>query len=133
MKIFRIFASLAFAAGLLCACDKPVEEVVPLIEGEISLASDADQLRSDGVDAVTFNVTVTDGQGKVHDVTEHAEIYLSYEKKPLAANVFTTQKEGEYVFYAVYAFYCLLPMTLQIYATAKSDFNKNKAFEDDIS
>ena len=34
-----------------------------------------------------------------------------------------------YVFYGVYAFYCLLPMTLQIYATAKSDFSKNKAFE----
>ena len=117
MKIFRIFASLAFAAGLLCACDKPVEEVVPLIEGEISLASDADQLRSDGVDAVTFNVTVTDGQGKVHDVTDHAEIYLSYEKKPLAANVFTTQKEGEYVFYAVYG----LKVSQDIVITAIND------------
>ena len=117
MKIFRIFASLVFAAGLLCACDKPVEEVVPLIEGEISLASDADQLRSDGVDAVTFNVTVTDGQGKVHDVTEHAEIYLSYEKKPLAANVFTTQKEGEYVFYAVYG----LKVSQDVVITAIND------------
>ena len=102
MKIFRIFASLAVAAGLAWACDTPVEEVVPVIEGEISLTSDADQLRSDGVDAVTFKVSVTDAQGAVHDVTEHAEIYLNFEKKPLASNVFTTQKEGEYVFYAVY-------------------------------
>ena len=102
MKVFRIFASLVVAAGLLWACDKPAEEVVPVIEGEISLTSDVDQLRSDGVDAVTFKVSVTDAQGAVHDVTEHAEIYLNYEKKPLASNVFTTQKEGEYVFYAVY-------------------------------
>ena len=117
MKIFRIFASMAVAAGLAWACDTPVEEVVPVIEGEISLTSDADQLRSDGVDAVTFNVTVTDGQGKVHDVTEHAEIYLSYEKKPLAANVFTTQKEGEYVFYAVYG----LKVSQDIVITAIND------------
>ena len=102
MKIFKILTSVAVAAGLLWACGNPVEEVVPVIEGEISLTSDTDQLRSDGVDAVTFNVAVTDAQGVVHDVTEHAEIYLNYEKKPLASNVFTTQKEGEYVFYAVY-------------------------------
>ena len=102
MKIFRILASLAVAAGLMSACGKPVEEVVPVIEGEISLTSDADQLRSDGVDAVTFTVTVTDAQGATHDVTEHAEIYQNFEKSPLATNVFTTQKEGEYVFYAVY-------------------------------
>ena len=33
-----------------------------------------------------------------------------------------------YLFYAVYGFYCLLPMLLQIYANAKSDFGKNKMF-----
>ena len=34
-----------------------------------------------------------------------------------------------YLFYAVYGFYCLLPMLLQIYANAKSDFGKNKMFK----
>jgi len=34
-----------------------------------------------------------------------------------------------YVFYAVYAFYCLLPMLLQIYAELISDFKKNNTFE----
>lgn len=102
MNKFRILASLALVVGLVWACDAPVEEAVPVIEGEISLTSDANQLRSDGIDAVTFKVSVTDLQGSVHDVTEYAEIYLNYEKAPLASNVFTTEKEGEYVFYAVY-------------------------------
>ncbi len=35
-----------------------------------------------------------------------------------------------FIFYAVYIFYCLLPMTLQIYAAAKNDFSKNNAFTD---
>ena len=102
MKVFKIMTSFAVATGLLWACGNPAEEVVPVIEGEISLDSDVEQLRSDGVDAATFTVTVTDAQGEVHDVTEHAEIYLNYEKSPLDANVFTTEKAGEYVFYAVY-------------------------------
>ena len=117
MRVFKILASFVAAAGLLWACGNPAEEIVPVIEGEISLASDAEQLRSDGVDAVTFKVTVTDAQGAIHDVTEHAEIYLNYEKKPLAANVFTTQKEGEYVFYAVYG----LKVSQDVLITAIND------------
>ena len=117
MKIFKILASFAVAAGFLWACGNPVEEVVPVIEGEISLTSDTDQLRSDGVDAVTFNVAVTDAQGVVHDVTEHAEIYLNYEKKPLSSNVFSAQKEGEYVFYAVYG----LKVSEEVVITAIND------------
>ena len=31
-----------------------------------------------------------------------------------------------YLFYAVYVFYCLLPMLLEVYANLKSDFGKNK-------
>ena len=34
-----------------------------------------------------------------------------------------------YLFYAVYIFYCLLPMLLEIYANFKSDFSRNKTFE----
>lgn len=117
MRVFKILASFAVAAGLLWACDKPAEEVVPVIEGEISLTSDVDQLRSDGVDAVTFKVSVTDVQGVVHDVTDHAEIYLNYEKSPLSANVFTTEKEGEYVFYAVYG----LKVSQDVVITAIND------------
>lgn len=117
MKVFKILVSIAVAAGFLWACDNPVEEVVPVIEGELAFTASADQLRSDGVDEVTFKVTVTDAQGAVHDVTEHAEIYLNYEKSPLASNVFTTAKEGEYVFYAVYG----LKVSEDILITAIND------------
>ena len=34
-----------------------------------------------------------------------------------------------YVFYTVYAFYCLLPMNLQIYGTVKNFIKKNEAFK----
>ena len=117
MRVFKILASFAVAAGLLWACDKPAEEVVPVIEGEISLTSDVDQLRSDGVAAVTVKGYVTEAQGAVHDGTDPAESYLNFEKKPLAANVFTTQKEGEYVFYAVYG----LKVSQDVVITAIND------------
>ena len=88
-----------------------------MIPGQMEFTSDTDQVRSDGVDAVTFTVKVTDDAGVVHDVTEHAEIYLSYEKTPLTSNVFTTVVEGEYVFYAVYG----LQVSQDIVVTAIND------------
>ena len=94
-----MLGSLAFMAG--CA-GQDGEDKAPLIPGTIELISDFDQMRSDGTDAVTFTVNVTDAEGGVHDVTGHAEIYLEYDKAPLSSNVFVTEEEGEYVFYAVY-------------------------------
>lgn len=94
-----MLGSLAFLAG--CA-GQDGEDKAPVIPGTIELISDFDQMRSDGTDAVTFTVNVTDAEGGVHDVTGHAEIYLEYDKAPLSSNVFVTEEEGEYVFYAVY-------------------------------
>ena len=94
-----MLGSLAFLAG--CA-GQDGEDKAPVIPGTIELISDFDQMRSDGTDAVTFTVNVTDADGEVHDVTGHAEIYLEYDKAPLSSNVFVTEEEGEYVFYAVY-------------------------------
>ena len=94
-----MLVSLAFLAG--CA-GQDGEDKAPVIPGTIELISDIDQMRSDGTDAVTFTVNVTDADGEVHDVTGHAEIYLEYDKTPLSSNVFVTEEEGEYVFYAVY-------------------------------
>ncbi|MBO5980003.1 MAG: Omp28-related outer membrane protein [Bacteroidales bacterium] len=89
----------------LCCCGNPSEETpVETISGEVVLLADKDQVRSDGTDAVTFKVEVTDENGAVHDVTEHSEIYLNYQKTPLESNVFTTTEEGEYVFYAIYGY-----------------------------
>ena len=100
-----------------CGNTSDMKEAVPVIPGEIEFTADTDQVRSDGVDAVTFTLRVTDAEGAVHDVTKHAEIYLSYEKTPLSTNVFTTDKEGEYVFYAVYG----LKVSQDIVVTAIND------------
>lgn len=103
MKFLRqlILAVLPFWA--FCSCGNASGELdVPVIEGQLAFHADTDQIRSDGTDVVTFTVEVTDAEGVKHDVTQHAEIYLTYEKTPLESNVFTTEKEGEYIFYAVY-------------------------------
>lgn len=117
-QIFNVFVVIA-ALSVICGCDRGHEqvEVVPVIPGEITLASSADQMRSDGQDAVTFTVSVKDAQGKVHDVTEHAEIYLDLEKTPLASPSFTTDKDGEYLFYAVYG----LSLSNEVVITAFND------------
>lgn len=87
----------------LCSCgNTPEERPVEIIPGEIALVADTDQIRSDGADAVTFKVELTGENGTRQDVTEYAEIYVTYERTPLASNVFTTEAEGEYIFYAVY-------------------------------
>lgn len=87
----------------LCSCgNTPEERPVEIIPGEIALVADTDQIRSDGTDAVTFKVELTGENGTRQDVTEYAEIYVTYERTPLASNVFTTEAEGEYIFYAVY-------------------------------
>lgn len=100
-KIFSMLTLLILALLAGCA-GQDGEDKAPVIPGSIELISDSDQMRSDGTDAVTFTVNVTDADGEVHDVTEHADIYLEYDKAPMSSNVFVTEEEGEYVFYAVY-------------------------------
>ena len=77
-------------------------EDVPVIQGDIVLTSDVNQIHADGVDSVTFTVTVTDSEGKEHDVTGYSEIYVNSSKEPLSENIFVTEQEGDYVFYAIY-------------------------------
>lgn len=103
MKLFRnLLLTLLLSASLYACGNSSGEDPVPVIPGEIELLSDRTQMRSDGNDAVTFTVNVTDKAGVVHDVTDYAEIYWNYEKTPLESNMFSTEKAGEYVFYAIY-------------------------------
>ena len=69
--------------ALLSACnpDDSIKEI-PDIQGEVELLADRDQLRNDGMDAITFTVIVTDGEGTRHDVTEYSEIYESTMTSP---------------------------------------------------
>lgn len=101
--MIKSFLSFILPLAALCCCGNPSEELpVEIITGEITLVADTDQIRSDGTDAVTFKVELTGENGTRQDVTEYAEIYVTYERTPLASNVFTTETEGEYIFYAVY-------------------------------
>lgn len=102
----------------LCSCgNTPEERPVEIIPGEIALVADTDQIRSDGADAVTFKVELTGENGVRQDVTEYAEIYATYERTPLVSNVFTTQAEGVYIFYAVYG----LAVSEDVVVTAIND------------
>ena len=82
--------ALLFLALGFTACEKD-----KLIEGEPGLTLSKTFVLADGKDEVVMKVTV----GGV-DVTENATFYkdeLSYD-----GNTFSTNKAGDYVFYAVY-------------------------------
>lgn len=99
-NVIALFMTVICISG--CNQDKEQVEILPVIEGEISLYADKDEIRGDGSDAVTFTVKVTAEDGEIHDVTNHAEIYCNTDKKPLETASFSTDKEGTFVFYAVY-------------------------------
>lgn len=87
------------------------------MKGTLELTSDKEQLRSDGADIVTFAVTFTDENGQVQDVTEKAEIYLEKSREALPENIFSTDKDGNYVFYAIYG----LSISADVLITAFND------------
>lgn len=118
MKLLKSILICVLSLWVLNSCDNTsAPEEVPVIQGDIVLTADTDQIRSDGSDAVTFTVTVTDSEGKEHDVTKYAEIYVDSQLHALSTNIFTTDKEGEYVFYAIYG----LSISEEIKVTAIND------------
>jgi len=131
-QIFKVLVSLAVLAAM-CGCDRGQEQVedVPVIPGRITLTATSEQMRSDGLDMVEFTVSVTDSEGAVHDVTEYAEIYLDLQKTPLQSPVFSTDKDGDYLFYAVYG----LSLSNELVITAFNDLPELPADpqEDNVS
>lgn len=105
-KRMKRFVTLFVAAALVsvASCsDGPVAEdgAEELVKGKIVLNADRTVICADGVDAVTFTVTVTDENGQKSDVTEDAEIYTEQDVL-MEGTSFATDKVGEYGFYAVY-------------------------------
>ena len=90
-NFLKYFVIAAAAAVSLFSCQDPVEEVV---EAEPVLQADKTSLMADGVDAVTFTVTL-DGA----DVTSRSQI--SVDDVVISGNVFSTSEPGRYAVKAV--------------------------------
>lgn len=114
--LFPFFAVFSF---LFVACsgqtsEEGKDENIPT--GTLTLKADKTSMIADGKDAVTFTVTFQTG-GETTDVTDKAEIYLTSQTKPMNSNMFSTDEEGEYVFYALYG----LNMSDDVKVTSHSD------------
>lgn len=95
---------IIIASALICAgCGEKTDEGKDDIkEGTIALSADRMVICSDGADAATFIVTITDAKGNSKDITDQAEIYFTATDELLAGNRFRTTESGEYAFYAAY-------------------------------
>lgn len=106
MKVIKHFIQ-AFAIALVAAScggsngttggEEPAKK-----DGSITLTADRAAICSDGSDFVTFTVTLKADDGSVTDITDEAEIYLSTTDELLDSYRFSTDKKGEYSFYAAY-------------------------------
>lgn len=106
MKVIKHFIHALAIALVATGCggsngttggDDPVKQ-----DGSITLTADRDVICADGSDFVTFTVTLKADDGSVTDITDDAEIYLSATDELLDSYRFSTDKKGEYSFYAAY-------------------------------
>lgn len=103
MRFFRLAVLCMLTLWGAASCGEPASQgPAPVISGPVTLECDKDKLRCDGADAVSFTVTVTDEEGRQHDVTEYAEIYDKATHDVVTEGKFSTEVEGVYTFYAVY-------------------------------
>jgi hypothetical protein len=101
---FLLLLAVAFAfAGCRGQNDDPTpEQPHEVIEGTIELIAERDIIVSNGIDKAKFYVVVTDASGVTHDVTEHADYYVSGQSEPLESNIFTSATPTEVEIYAIY-------------------------------
>ncbi len=99
MKSIKLLAFFAAAATISVSCGgSDTDQPEP---PNLLLTASKDAITSNGTDAVTFNVEMTEEGGEKIDVTGQATIYLAG-KDALPSNSFTTEMEGSYRFYAAY-------------------------------
>lgn len=102
MKSIKLLAFFAAAATISVSCGgSDTDQPEPPKRGNLLLTASKDAITSNGTDAVTFNVEMTEEGGEKIDVTGQATIYLAG-KDALPSNSFTTEMEGSYRFYAAY-------------------------------
>ena len=74
------------------------------LEGAITLYAEREVIKADGAYSSKLSVILLDRHGEEHDVTEDVEIYYEGSDAPLTSSDFKTDKEGEYVLYAMRGF-----------------------------
>lgn len=102
MRKFLYFLSTAFMTIAITGCGGSETEGGNATGSGISISIDKTFILSDGTDYVTIKVEQALSDGSLLDITDEAEIYVNNERQPLSSNKFSTDKAGEYTFYAVY-------------------------------
>lgn len=100
--LFLLAAAFAFA-GCRGVVDEPTDDPQhEIIEGTVELIAERDLIVSNGTDGAKLYVIVTDASGLTHDVTQHADYYVSGQSTPLESNIFTATAPTEVEIYAIY-------------------------------
>ena len=102
-KLSLLLAAVCALAGCRGQIDDPhPDQNHEVIEGTIALVADRDLIVADGVDCAKFYVTITDASGMMHDVTAHADFYISGQSAALESNTFTSAVPVDSEVYAIY-------------------------------
>ena len=84
--------------------NKDPNEDTSELEGAITLYAEREVIKADGAYSSKLSVILLDRHGEEHDVTEDVEIYYEGSDAPLTSSDFKTDKDGEYVLYAMRGF-----------------------------
>lgn len=98
MKRFLKYASLLVAAVMFISCDETGSDT-PTTANGIILSVDKDLIKSDGTDIATFTVLTDNGEQIKDEVTFFNE---NFEEIQIDNFKFSTDKPGEYKFWAAY-------------------------------
>ena len=119
-KILNSLLSLAVVVSGLCFASCAEKE----LEGDLILSASSKIIVADGSDELVLTAKIGDV-----DVTKEAAIYVN--NAPMSGNVFTTQKAGEYTFFASYNGTLSKHVTIKaanpaLYVTAPEDSQPDK-------
>ena len=95
-NLFRIFAALAISCGF-AACEEPAPTPTPQDEHKVVLNADHTSIFADGVETVTFTVTV-DGEER----TSECSVINLADNSIVESKSFSTTEAGVYRFAAIY-------------------------------
>ena len=104
MKKILSFASLLVAAVMLISCGE-----IDVTTDTITLKCDKDVIKCDGIDVSTFSLIADDGTV----IKDGIEIFDEATEASIGGVKFSTEKEGEYTFWASYKTYISNKVTIK--------------------